>query len=133
VSTVALIPAAGLGTRFHEGGPKALVRLAGRPLLLHAVERLAASGAVDRAVIAVPPGHEEAFRDALVDLRLPFHLTPGGETRAASVANAFRAGTLRGDDLACVHDAARPLVDPADVAAVIEAARRTGRRSWGRR
>ena len=50
----ALVPAAGFGTRFHEGGPKALVLLAGRPLLLHALERLAASKRVASAVIAIP-------------------------------------------------------------------------------
>ena len=40
MAVVALIPAAGLGTRFHDAGPKALVRLAGRPFLLHALARL---------------------------------------------------------------------------------------------
>ena len=49
----ALVPAAGFGTRFHEGGPKALVLLAGKPLLVHALERLAASKRVSSAVVAL--------------------------------------------------------------------------------
>ena len=42
MAVVALIPAAGVGARFHDAGPKALVKLAGKPFLLHALERLAA-------------------------------------------------------------------------------------------
>jgi len=123
VDVVALIPAAGLGTRFHEAGPKALVRLAGRPFLLHALERLAASGRVDRACVAVSPGHEASFAAALSGFRaIPVTTTPGGETRRDSVVAAWRASGASDDDLLCVHDAARPLVDPADVAAVVDAA-----------
>jgi len=127
VAVVALIPAAGLGTRFHDAGPKALVRLAGRPFLLHALERLAASRRVDRAVVAVSPGHEAAFAAALEGFRaMPVATTPGGETRRDSVVAAWRASGAADDDLLCVHDAARPLVDPADVAAVVDAAAEHG-------
>lgn len=123
MAVVALIPAAGLGTRFHDAGPKALVRLAGRPFLLHALGRLAASGRVDRAVVAVSPGHEAAFAAALAGFGdLPVATTAGGETRRDSVVAAWRASGASDDDLLCVHDAARPLVEPADVAAVVEAA-----------
>lgn len=127
MAVVALIPAAGLGTRFHDAGPKALVRLAGRPFLLHALERLAASGRVDRAVVAVSPGHEEAFGAALAGFdAISVTTTPGGETRRDSVVAAWRASGAADDDLLCVHDAARPLVDPIDVAAVVDAAAEHG-------
>jgi 2-C-methyl-D-erythritol 4-phosphate cytidylyltransferase len=127
VAVVALIPAAGLGARFHDSGPKALVMLAGKPFLLHALERLAASGRVDRAVVAVSPGHEAAFAAALAGFdAMPVKTTPGGETRRDSVIAAWRASGATDDDLLCVHDAARPLVEPADVAAVVEEAARHG-------
>ncbi|MBK8595703.1 MAG: 2-C-methyl-D-erythritol 4-phosphate cytidylyltransferase [Holophagales bacterium] len=127
MTVVALIPAAGLGTRFHDAGPKALVRLAGRPFLLHALERLAASGRVDRAVVAVSPGSEEAFLEALAGFAaMPVTTTPGGETRCDSVVAAWRASGAGDDDLLCIHDAARPLVDPVDVAAVVDAAAEHG-------
>jgi len=123
VAVVALIPAAGLGTRFHDAGPKALVRLAGRPFLVHALERLAASGRVDRAVVAVSPGHEPAFAAALAGFdAIPVATARGGETRRDSVVAAWRASGASDDDLLCVHDAARPLVAPSDVAAVVDAA-----------
>jgi len=126
-SVVALIPAAGFGTRYHDTGePKALVPLAGRPLIVHAIARLAASGRVDRAVVAVPEGTEAAFRRALAGSPIPVVLVAGGPTRRESVANAFAASKAGPEDLVCVHDAARPLVDPAEVAAVIDAAAATG-------
>ncbi|MGZ5427940.1 MAG: 2-C-methyl-D-erythritol 4-phosphate cytidylyltransferase [Thermoanaerobaculia bacterium] len=127
VRAVALIPAAGFGTRFHDAGPKALVPLAGRPMLLHALERLAASKRVREAVIAISPGHEDAFRKVLAVAPVPCTLVEGGVTRRESVARAFLAATFESeDDLVLVHDAARPLVDPAEVAAVVDAAEKTG-------
>ncbi len=127
VRAVALIPAAGFGTRFHDAGPKALVPLAGRPMLLHALERLAASKRVREAVIAISPGHEDAFRKVLAEAPVPCTLVEGGVTRRESVAQAFLAATFESeDDLVLVHDAARPLVDPAEVAAVVDAAEKTG-------
>lgn len=123
----ALIPAAGFGARFHEGGPKALVPLRGKPMLLHALERLAASGRLRSAVIAVSPGHEDAFRKALADAPVPCTLVEGGVTRRESVARAFLAAKFESDDeLVLIHDAARPLVDPVEVAAVVDAAAKTG-------
>jgi 2-C-methyl-D-erythritol 4-phosphate cytidylyltransferase len=126
MSVIALIPAAGFGTRFHEAGPKALVPLRGKPFLLHALERLAASGRVDRAVIAIPEDHESAFRAALAGAPLPWRLTEGGVLRRDSVRNALSVANAADDDLVCVHDAARPLVDPVEVAAVVDAAAESG-------
>ena len=52
--------------------------------------------------------------------------TPGGETPPDSVVAAWRASGAGDDDLLCIHDAARPLVEPADVAAVVAAAAEHG-------
>lgn len=119
---IALVPAAGLGTRFHEGGPKALVLLAGKPLLVHVLERLHASGRVTEAVVAVPPGSEDAFRAALAAAPLPCRLVGGGVERRESVANALEASGAKDEALVLVHDAARPLIDPVEAAAVVDAA-----------
>lgn len=126
VRGVALVPAAGLGTRFHEQGPKALVLLAGKPLLLHALERLSASDRVSGAVVAFTPGYGEAFREALAESPLSWRLVEGGVTRRDSVARALEASGAADGDLVLVHDAARPLVDPVEVAAVVDAAAARG-------
>jgi 2-C-methyl-D-erythritol 4-phosphate cytidylyltransferase len=126
VSTIALVPAAGYGTRFHDSGPKALVLLAGRPLLLHALDRLFASGRIDRAVVSVPGEFRTRFEEAVASLSFPVSIADGGVTRKESVAAALGAAGGGKDDFVCVHDAARPLVDPVEVAAVVDAARETG-------
>ena len=51
--TAAVVPAAGRGERLGPGGPKALRLLAGRPLLVHAVQTL--GEVVDVVVVAAPP------------------------------------------------------------------------------
>lgn len=119
---IALVPAAGLGTRFHDEGPKALVLLAGKPLLLHALERLHASERVREVVVTFTPGYENAFREVLSRAPLAWRLVEGGVTRRDSVAGALEASGAADKDLVLVHDAARPLVDPVEVAAVVDAA-----------
>ncbi len=119
---IALVPAAGLGTRFHDAGTKALVLLAGKPLLVHVLERLHASGRVSEAVVAVPSGSEESFHAALGAVPLPYRLTSGGVERRDSVAAALEASGAADDALVLVHDAARPLIDPVEAAAVVDAA-----------
>ncbi|NYI71586.1 2-C-methyl-D-erythritol 4-phosphate cytidylyltransferase [Naumannella cuiyingiana] len=118
---VALVVAAGSGVRFGADRPKALVELAGRPLVAHAVAALAAGGVV-RAVVTVPAGREESFAEALRDAPVPVDLVVGGAERQDSVRLGLaRLADARGPIL--VHDAARPLVPPAVVAAVIDAVR----------
>ncbi|HQR45688.1 MAG TPA: 2-C-methyl-D-erythritol 4-phosphate cytidylyltransferase [Thermoanaerobaculia bacterium] len=125
-TAVALVPAAGLGTRFHDDGPKALVLLAGKSLLRHTLERLHASGSVSEAVVAFTPGYEAAFREAVAPSPFPVRLVEGGVLRRDSVASALEASGAGEEALVLVHDAARPLVDPLEVAAVVDAAAARG-------
>ena len=86
------------------------------------LDALAAAG-VPRVVVAVPPGHGAAAEDALAsaagDFPLGLALVEGGATRSASVRSALAA---TGDVAAVVvHDAARPLVDPALFGATLDA------------
>ena len=57
---VALIVAAGRGERLGSGRPKALVSLAGKPMLEWSVGALQAVPSVERIVIALPPGELDA-------------------------------------------------------------------------
>jgi 2-C-methyl-D-erythritol 4-phosphate cytidylyltransferase len=98
---VALIVAAGRGERLGSGRPKALVTLAGRPMLQWSIAALQALDAVRRIVVALPAGETAvAVPEEVVTVA-------GGETRSASVREALLAC---GDgDPVIVHDAARPL------------------------
>jgi 2-C-methyl-D-erythritol 4-phosphate cytidylyltransferase len=109
--TVALIVAAGRGERFGADTPKALIELAGRPLLQWSVDALRAVASIERIVVALPPG-----------VAAPKGTTgvPGGAVRSESVRLALAAAG-EGDPV-LVHDAARPLVTPELAELVIETA-----------
>jgi 2-C-methyl-D-erythritol 4-phosphate cytidylyltransferase len=96
---VALIVAAGLGERLGASRPKALVELAGRPLLQWSVDVLASVPAIERIVVALPAGIEAPTGTQGVQ---------GGATRSESVLRALEA--VGPGDPVLVHDAARPLV-----------------------
>ena len=101
---VALIVAAGRGERLGTGRPKALVSLAGRPMLAWSVDALLAVGSVERIVVALPAGELEAAPEGTIAVA-------GGAARSQSVREALRAS---GDgDPVIVHDAARPLARTA--------------------
>jgi 2-C-methyl-D-erythritol 4-phosphate cytidylyltransferase len=102
---VALIVAAGRGERLGSQGPKALVTVAGRPMLEWSIRALREVDGVEQIVVALPPGTEFSGTSA--------HLTvvAGGETRSHSVREALRA-SVDGDPV-IVHDAARPAAKPA--------------------
>jgi 2-C-methyl-D-erythritol 4-phosphate cytidylyltransferase len=127
VPVAAVLTAAGSGARLGHALPKALVEVAGTPLVVHAAQALAVSGVVDHIVVTVPAEHQAAFATAMthagVDLRdVPVTLVVGGATRQASVA-AGLAAVGPDVDVVLVHDAARAFAPPALVVAVVEAVR----------
>lgn len=120
---VALVAAAGSGSRLGGNVPKALRLLAGVPLVTHSVARLAAGGA-DRAVVIVADGLQDRFAEALADAPVPWTLVTGGSERQHSVRRGLAAIDQSGPaGIVLVHDAARPMVPPAVVAAVVAAVR----------
>ena len=114
---VALIVAAGRGERLGSGRPKALVPLAGRPLLQWSVEALQAVTEVEQIVIALPAGELDAAPAGTTAV-------PGGAVRSESVKRALAAA--RGDGPVIVHDAARPLATPELFAGALAALHSSG-------
>lgn len=114
--TVAVVAAAGQGTRLGAAVPKAYVELGGRTLLERSVATMA--GVVDRVVVVVSPEMEAEARGILSGYAVQF--VHGGAERADSIYAALNAVPL---DDACilVHDAARALTPPEMVARVVDA------------
>lgn len=119
---VAIVPAAGSGERLGAGVPKAMVLLAGEPILAHAVRALVADHRVGLVVLAAPEGLEDAMAAAAAAQSggVPVVAVTGGATRAQSVALALNV-VPEEFDIVLVHDAARCLVPVEVVAAVIDA------------
>jgi 2-C-methyl-D-erythritol 4-phosphate cytidylyltransferase len=116
-----LVPAAGAGLRLGPGGPKALRLLAGEPLLVHAIRRVAAAPSVRMIVVAAPAAEVEAVRDLLAPVA-PVTVVAGGAERQESVALALAAVPAQ-IGIVLVHDAARALTPPQLIESVAAAVR----------
>lgn len=106
--TIALLVAAGSGTRAGGGVPKQYAIVAGRPMIAHAYRALADHPAIDDVLVVIGAGQEALVRAAIGAAAM----VTGGATRRESVARGLAAA---GDAArVLVHDAARPFL-PATV------------------
>ena len=135
MTVAALVLGAGSGSRLRESAPratalpaKAFVALAGKSLIARSIDAVCASGACDWIQPVLPSADlarwPEVARE-LADARRVAAPVAGGATRQAST-RAGLAALPAGVAFVAVHDAARPLVLPADVARVVAEARAHG-------
>ncbi|MDH5342364.1 MAG: 2-C-methyl-D-erythritol 4-phosphate cytidylyltransferase [Betaproteobacteria bacterium] len=115
---MALIPAAGSGSRMGAATPKQYAQLAGKPLIQHAVQRLCAHPQIAEVFVVLAPGDKRfGTCDWSVCGDKLTALFCGGETRAATVYNGLLAANdaIDGADWVLVHDAARPCLQSTDI------------------
>ena len=121
---VAIVMAAGIGSRFGGPIPKQVTELAGKAVVAVAVESLAAGGC-SRAVVVVKEGMENHVRFALAAAPIPVHFVTGGSSRQESVRRGLEFvdshPVLSKASKVLIHDAVRPLVPAYVVADVIKA------------
>ncbi|MHB8915951.1 MAG: 2-C-methyl-D-erythritol 4-phosphate cytidylyltransferase [Thiobacillus sp.] len=121
---IALVPAAGVGSRMQSDCPKQYLPVHGEPLIAHTLRALARESRIAMLVVVVSPDDAyweiydwSEWQDRLRVLRC------GGETRAQSVLNGL--DTLSADTAdetwVLVHDAARPCLPREALARLIDA------------
>jgi 2-C-methyl-D-erythritol 4-phosphate cytidylyltransferase len=109
-----VIPAGGSGQRMGRQA-KALMLLAGRPILSHTLERF-----TDTRIVAICVALPRSLVDSYNPEDARVRVVPGGADRSESVRLGIEA--LPADvDIVLIHDAARPLVSPDLIARVIDA------------
>ena len=108
---VAVIPAAGVGSRMQADRPKQYLSLNGKTILEHTIDALLNHPLIDDVIVAISQGDE--YFDQLGLRQKPIRVVDGGKERADSVLNGILS--LDDNDWALVHDAARPCVDDADI------------------
>ncbi len=129
---IAVIPAAGLGTRMARGKAgitsKQFFALNGTPILIHTLRKFAAIPQISEIWVALRKNEMAGFRKHLEQsgLKREIKLVEGGEHRQDSVANALNAIQADANDIVLVHDAVRPFVDAETIIAVIAAAEKHG-------
>lgn len=115
-----VVPAAGRGTRVGGDVPKQYLPLAGKPLLTHTLDRLAAHPHIAGLVVVLAfadrywPGQTEIGGKRVL-------VATGGDERADSVLAGLHAlrAEVHDSDFVLVHDAARPCVRAEDISRLI--------------
>jgi 2-C-methyl-D-erythritol 4-phosphate cytidylyltransferase len=138
-----IVPAAGIGTRMamsHPAGgvlatgsspnpaaPKQFLTIGGVPVLIHSLRAFLAVERVTSIYVAVRASEMERMKTHIADFGLgeKVHVVEGGENRQESVGKALAAvgrdfGAEAGD-VVLVHDAVRPLIDPATIDRTVDA------------
>jgi 2-C-methyl-D-erythritol 4-phosphate cytidylyltransferase len=109
----ALVLAAGQGTRIGDPVPKQYIPLAGKPMMFHSIEAIAAVDRVDHLLVVLAPldrhwgEHDWSALPEKVEAAFV-----GGAHRGESVLNALKyiEPNVSRDDWILVHDAARPCI-----------------------
>jgi 2-C-methyl-D-erythritol 4-phosphate cytidylyltransferase/2-C-methyl-D-erythritol 2,4-cyclodiphosphate synthase len=114
----AILVAAGSGIRFGTEVPKQFLTIAGKPVIRHAAEALAA-----HVSLLQPVGDAEPIESALLGIAGCLPVVAGGATRQDSVRAGLEALVPHAPDIVLVHDAARPVIPPGTVAALLAALR----------
>ncbi|MFL5253935.1 MAG: bifunctional 2-C-methyl-D-erythritol 4-phosphate cytidylyltransferase/2-C-methyl-D-erythritol 2,4-cyclodiphosphate synthase [Rhodopila sp.] len=112
----AILVAAGTGSRFGAEIPKQFLQLAGKPVIRHAAEALAAEVA-----ILQPVGDGGMIDGLLHGLAGCLPSVPGGETRQDSVRAGLEALVKHAPDVVLIHDAARPVIPAGTISTLLTA------------
>lgn len=121
---IALIPAAGFGSRMGNEVPKQYLPLLGKPMIFHAIKRLCSAQSIKQVYVVLSP-EDTIWNEYDWSVFTP-KLKPlfcGGDTRAESVLNGLQKvqGDIQADDWVLVHDAARPCLTADHLANLIQA------------
>ncbi len=117
--TLALVVAAGRGSRFGARLPKQYAILAGRPVLRHALEAFRRHPGIDAVQAVIHPDDRDIYAAATQGLGLP-DAVAGGATRQDSVRNGLLALAPRAPTRVLIHDGARPLIGAAVIDRVLD-------------
>ena len=125
---VAVIPAAGLGTRMGGNLPKQYLKIGGVPLLVYSLRILDGIEAITEIILAVPEADLGYCQEEVVQgfgIKKVSQVVAGGRRRQDSVRNALSAVTSS-PEWVLVHDAARPFVTVPMVSQALETAYQVG-------
>lgn len=132
MTTVAIVPTAGSGSRLGGKKPKQFLLVGGVPVLIRTLRALSGVREIGGIVVAAPPEAVDVARRLIERHRIPriVDVVPGGRERQESVWLALQA-VPRSVSLVVVHDGVRPFISRSLVRSVIQAARRHGAATCG--
>jgi 2-C-methyl-D-erythritol 4-phosphate cytidylyltransferase len=125
---VAIIAAAGQGTRMAGERPKQFIELAGVPILFHTLRAFERCDLIQEIIVVLPALETATFLSLANEysLRKLAKVVPGGATRAESVLHGLQAVREATAEIVAVHDGVRPFVTPDEIARTVNAAKLEG-------
>jgi 2-C-methyl-D-erythritol 4-phosphate cytidylyltransferase len=124
----AVIVAAGRGVRMQSDTRKQYLQVAGRPVLVHTLQKFDVCPLIDDICLVVPEDDLDFCRRRLLagePTQRRVKIVAGGRYRQQSVYNGLKS-LDRKNGLVAIHDGVRPLIDPHLITACIKAARTSG-------
>src|SRR5713101_3866740 len=123
---VAIVVAAGKGTRLGGNQPKQFLELCGVPIIIHTLRQFELCEEISEIIVVVPAEETAVFSSLAekFEVRKLSRVITGGATRAQSVLSGLNA--IAGAEIVAVHDGVRPFVTPDEIDRVVRAARASG-------
>lgn len=121
---VAIIAAAGQGTRMGGNRAKQFLELAGTPIIIHTLRCFELCEAIQEIILVLPAQDVGGFL-ALAEqhrLRKLSRIVPGGSTRAESVLKGLLTVRAATAEIIAVHDGVRPFVTSGEISRTVKAA-----------
>lgn len=125
---IAIIAAAGSGTRMAGDRPKQFLQLAGTPVIIHTLKVFEQCESINEVILVLPAAESAGFLSlaAKFGLRKMARVVPGGVTRADSVKRGLMAIRAATAEIVAVHDGVRPFVTAEEIDATVAAAQTDG-------
>jgi len=123
---VAIVVAAGKGTRLGGDRPKQFLELGGIPVIIHTLRQFERSKEINEVITVLPAEETAGFQSVAqkFELKKARHAIAGGASRAQSVRCGLNA--ISDAEIVAIHDGVRPFVTADEIDATVEAARKSG-------
>ena len=123
----AIIVAGGKGERMGQQLPKQFLELAGKPILMHTIEKFYNAFPELKIILALPENQFDYWEELCYKYgftKIPHQIVAGGKTRFDSVKNALKLITENG--IVAIHDGVRPLVSATTIKNCFKQAEQSG-------
>lgn len=120
-----IIVAAGSGVRLGAKSPKAFVKINGKPMLEYSLKAYQDCTGVTEIVLVKPPSYQFNGLKYFERYSKLATIVSGGKERLDSVRAGLNAVSPKAD-IILLHDAARPLIKPEQIASVVSAVKKHG-------
>lgn len=125
---IAIIAAAGAGTRMASNQPKQFLLLAGTPVIIHTLRVFERCESIHEVIVVLPAAESAGFLSLAgkYGVRKLGRVVPGGATRADSVKRGLMAIRAATAEIVAVHDGVRPFVTVEEIERTVTAATSDG-------